>query len=77
MTARSCGFNSHLRHHSSQLPMADSPTTNRPFPEFAITIELPVLWGDQDAFGMSITPYLFGGSSRRGLLTLSGPGWGR
>ena len=31
--------------------MADSPTTNRPFPEFAITIELPVLWGDQDAFG--------------------------
>ena len=31
--------------------MADSPTTTRPFPEFAITIELPVLWGDQDAFG--------------------------
>lgn len=25
--------------------------TDSPLPEFAITIELPVLWGDQDAFG--------------------------
>ncbi|MDA1184464.1 MAG: thioesterase family protein [Acidobacteria bacterium] len=31
--------------------MTDAPALNHPLPEFALTIELPILWGDQDAFG--------------------------
>ena len=31
--------------------MTDSPSPSRPLADFAVTIELPILWGDQDAFG--------------------------
>jgi len=31
--------------------MTASPSPNRLLPDFSITIELPILWGDQDAFG--------------------------
>jgi acyl-CoA thioester hydrolase len=31
--------------------MIESPSPHRPLPDFALTIELPILWGDQDAFG--------------------------
>ncbi len=31
--------------------MIEAPSPNRPLPDFALAIELPILWGDQDAFG--------------------------
>jgi acyl-CoA thioester hydrolase len=31
--------------------MTDSPSPSHPLADFAVTIELPILWGDQDAFG--------------------------
>jgi acyl-CoA thioester hydrolase len=31
--------------------MIESPPPNHPLSDFALTIELPILWGDQDAFG--------------------------
>ena len=31
--------------------MSGPPSTSGPLPDSAVTIELPVLWGDQDAFG--------------------------
>jgi acyl-CoA thioester hydrolase len=31
--------------------MTDSLSLSGPLPDFAVTIELPILWSDQDAFG--------------------------
>jgi acyl-CoA thioester hydrolase len=31
--------------------MTESPSPSPPLPDYAVTIEVPILWGDQDAFG--------------------------
>jgi acyl-CoA thioester hydrolase len=56
--------------------MTDSRSPNRPLPDFAFTIELPILWGDQDAFGHvnNTVPIRWFESARIAYLERSGMG---
>ncbi len=59
-----------------QPPMTESLPPSGPLPDFAFTIELPILWGDQDAFGHvnNTLPIRWFESARIAYLERSGMG---